>query len=61
MEEDQEAVVPPLPPRQSMLEWVGLSNQTIAAATTSSSGSRAIGRETVKMMESTRRLGAQEF
>ena len=61
MEEDQEAAIPSLPPRHSMLEWVGLFNQALVATATSSSGSQDASQEAVKMIELARRLGAQEF
>ena len=36
MKEDQGAAIPPLPPRHSMLEWVGLFIQAVTATTASS-------------------------
>ena len=61
MEEDQGAAIPPLPPRHSMSEWVSFHDQAVPAVAAPSSSSRAASRKAVKMIESARRLGAQEF
>ena len=61
MEEDQGAAVSSLPSRHSMSEWVGFFNQAVVATAASNSSSQTIGRDAVKMIESARRLEAQEF
>ena len=61
MEEEQGATIPPQPPRHSASKRRGSHNQTMAATVASNSSSRVTGQEAVKMMESAKRLGAQEF
>ena len=61
MGEDQGAAVPLVSPRHSMSEWASFLNQAVATVVASSSSSRTIGQDVVKMIESAKRLGAQEF